>query len=296
MFASFFPDSLLQLRESSAISLAQSTQRKAIATPFHPQPLATAYVHQGEGKTPIVLLHGFDSSLLEFRHLLPLLAEENETCALDLLGFGFTERIRELAYTPASIKTHLYCFWKAMIEQPVILVGASMGGAAAIDLTLTYPEVVQKLILIDSVGYSGGFPMGAFLFPPIDFLAVEWWRQRKLQALFWGKTTGSLDAASIEAIRISALHLEMPGWHEAITSFTKSGGYTHLAERIPQLDKQTLILWGEADKMLGTADAYKFKHAIADSELIWIQEAGHAPHIEQPHAVASEIMRFCSRS
>lgn len=107
-----------------------------IATPLTNQPVATTYVKQGSGGTPILLIHGFDSSVLEFRRLLPLLSGDNETWAVDLLGFGFTDRLSGIAsYSPTAIKTHLYYFWKSLINQPVILVGASMGGATAIDFT-----------------------------------------------------------------------------------------------------------------------------------------------------------------
>ncbi|MFM6472321.1 MAG: alpha/beta fold hydrolase, partial [Dolichospermum sp.] len=93
-----------------------------------------------QGGTPILLIHGFDSSVLEYRQILPLLAENNQVWAVDLLGFGFTDRLPGITYSPESIKTHLFCFWQTLINRPVILVGASMGGATAIDFTLTYPE------------------------------------------------------------------------------------------------------------------------------------------------------------
>ncbi|HEY9300791.1 MAG TPA: alpha/beta hydrolase, partial [Phormidium sp.] len=92
MSASFLPKSIAQLTESTSIALAQSIQREAITTPLNSEPIATTYVRQGSGNTPILLIHGFDSSVFEFRRLLPLLAAENETWAVDLLGFGFTER------------------------------------------------------------------------------------------------------------------------------------------------------------------------------------------------------------
>ena len=175
------------LKIHTSINLFQNIQKILITTPLNSQPISTAYIHQGNNGIPILLLHGFESSLLEFRLLIPLLAAKNETWAVDLLGFGFTERLKNINYSPATIKTHLYHFWKTQIKQPVILVGASMGGATAIDFTLTYPDCVAKLILINSVGYSGSFPQGRFLFPPFDYLAVEYWKQRKLQPLFlWG--------------------------------------------------------------------------------------------------------------
>ena len=211
MFASFLPSEVNFLTEPTSLALAQSIERQSIATPLSQQPIATSYVHQGKGGTPILLLHGFDSSVLEFRRLVPLLAAHNETWAVDLLGFGFTERVQGITFDPPAIKTHLYYFWKTLINQPVVLVGASMGGATAIDFTLSYPQAVQKLVLINSVGYSGDFPLGRFLFPPLDYLAVEYWRQRKLQALFFGSVYGKLEPTSIEAIRCSLVHLEMPG-------------------------------------------------------------------------------------
>ena len=106
-----------QLTESTSIFLAQNIESHAIATPLSTDAIATTYVHQGKGGTPILLLHGFDSSVLEFRRLLPLLATENETWAVDLLGFGFTDRIAGIPFSPSAIKTHLYYFWKTLRTQ-----------------------------------------------------------------------------------------------------------------------------------------------------------------------------------
>jgi len=291
MFPEFLPTAVKYLQSQSAIALAQNIQRRKIATPLSQQKIATAYIQQGTGGTPILLLHGFDSSLLEYRSLIPLLAQ-NETWAVDLLGFGFTERPAGLSYSPDTIRTHLYCFWQALIAQPVILVGASMGGAAAIDFTLNYPQAVQKLVLINSVGYTGSFPLAQFLFPPLDSLAVEWWRQRKLQPLLLATAFGNWSPVDVEALRCANLHLEMPGWQEAFNIFTKSGGYSTLSRRIRQIDKPTLVLWGKLDDVLGTGDAEKFQRDIAGSQLVWLENCGHVPQIEQPQILAQHIRQF----
>lgn len=296
MFPSFLPSSAKLLQESASITLAQSIKRQSLATSLGKQQIATSYVHGGKSNTPILLLHGFDSSVLEFRSLIPLLAAHNQIWAIDLLGFGFTERIQGIAYNPNTIKTHLYYFWKNLINQPVMLVGASMGGATAIDFTLTYPEAVKQLVLINSVGFSGDFPLGKFLFPPLDYLAVEYWRQRKLQALFFGGSFGYLESGTIEAIRCATLHLEMPGWNEAMISFTKSGGYSDLANKMSQINQPTLILWGEADDTLDKGDAVKFHRAIAHSRLIWLNNCGHVPQLEKPEIVANHLLVFQKNS
>jgi len=289
MFPSFIPSSVRLLQQPESVALAKRIERRAIATPIHSQAIATSFVRQGEGNTPILLLHGFDSSVLEFRRLIPLLAVQNETWAVDLLGFGFSDRLQGIAYNPETIKSHLYYFWKTLIDRPIILVGASMGGATAIDFTLNYPQAVKQLVLINSVGFSGDFPWGQFLFFPLDYLTVEFWRQRKLQVLNLGASFGSLTLFEIDAIRCALLHTEMSGWSEAMISFTRSGGYGEIANKIAKVDRPTTILWGDRDETLGVADAMKFKNAIAHSQLIWLKNCGHVPQIEQPEMIADRI-------
>ncbi|MFN6462793.1 MAG: alpha/beta fold hydrolase [Nostoc sp. DedVER02] len=293
MFPNFLPQAVGQLTESASIALAQSIQTAAIATPLINQPVTTTYVKQGSGGTPILLIHGFDSSVLEFRRLLPLLSRDNETWAVDLLGFGFTDRLSGIAYSPTAIKTHLYYFWKSLINQPVILVGASMGGATAIDFTLTYPEVVKKLVLIDSAGLAGGSPLSKFMFPPLDYLATQFLSNLKVRDRVSRIGYKNQSLASVDALYCGALHLQMPSWNQALITFTKSGGYSAFRfKKLSQIGQQTLILWGDSDKILGTGDAMRFKKAIPQSNLIWIQDCGHLPHLEQPQITAQHILNF----
>ncbi|MFN6516140.1 MAG: alpha/beta fold hydrolase [Nostoc sp. CreGUA01] len=294
MFPNFLPTAVGQLTEPDSIALARSIQTTAIATPLTNQSITTTYVKQGSGGTPILLIHGFDSSVLEFRRLLPLLAENHETWAIDLLGFGFTDRLSGIAYSPTAIKTHLYYFWKSLINQPVILVGASMGGATAIDLALTYPEIVQKLVLIDSAGLAGGSPLSKLMFPPLDYLATQFLSNMKVRDRVSRIGYKNQSLASLDALYCGALHLQMPSWHQALIAFTKSGGYSAFRfKKLSQIVQQTLILWGDADKILGTKDAIRFKRAIPQSTLVWIQDCGHLPHLEQPQITAQHILNFC---
>ena len=292
MFPSYIPPEANSLNELTSIALAKQIQQEFIPTPLSKEDIATTYVSQGNGGTPILLIHGFDSSLLEFRRLLPILAAQQSTYALDLLGFGFTQRNLEIPLHPDNIKTHLYHFWKTKIEQPMILVGASMGGAAAIDFTLTYPEAVKKLILIDSAGLAKQPAIGKFMFPPIDTFATEFLRNPKIRqsisrAAYFDKSFASLDAQAC-----AALHLKCPNWNRSLIAFTKSGSYGSFIDRLDRIQQQTLIIWGKQDKILGTKDAARFARAISNSKLVWIDNCGHVPHLEQPEATATEILNI----
>ena len=292
MFPKHIPLEAKDLTESTSIALAKQIQQAFIPTPLSEEDIATSYVNQGSGGTPILLIHGFDSSLLEFRRLLPILANQQATYAVDLLGFGFTQRNLKIPLNPENIKIHLDHFWQTIIKQPVILVGASMGGAAAIDFTLTYPQAVEKLVLLDSAGLAKQPAIGKFMFPPLDTFATEFLRNPKIRqsisrAAYFDKSFASLDAQAC-----AALHLKCPEWNKSLIAFTKSGGYGSFANEISKIQQETLIIWGRQDKILGTKDAAKFEQGILNSRLVWIDNCGHVPHLEQPEATAQEILKF----
>jgi pimeloyl-ACP methyl ester carboxylesterase len=281
-----------QLTEPTSIDLFPKIQFQLVSIAGTSSTIATSYIQQGQGGTPILLIHGFDSSLLEFRRLFPLLQLEREVWAVDLLGFGFTERLPGLNYSPELIQAHLHHFWQTMIQRPMVIVGASMGGATAIDFALNHPEAVAKLILIDSAGFTKPPATGKLMFPPIDRLATAFLsnpgvRQRISQAAYYDSKWASPDAQLC-----AALHLQCENWSNAVITFTKSGGYGYYGDRLANIQPPSLILWGANDKILGIKDADRFHQNLPDSQLIWIEKCGHVPHLEQPQITATAILNW----
>ena len=281
-----------KLTESTSCQLFSQIQFQLISTSLSAEPILTSYVKSGEKQPPILLIHGFDSSLLEYRRLIPKLSHQHQIWAVDLLGFGLTDRNPNLSYSPTSIKAHLYSFWQNLIKEPVILVGASMGGATAIDFTLSYPEAVKQLILLDSGGLIKQPIISKFIFPPLDYLATEFLRNLKVRQSISKNAYFNPDFANEDALICAALHLNCANWNKALISFTKSGGYGSYANQLEQIEQPTLIIWGENDKILGTKFAPQFAETIFNSKLIWIKECGHVPHLEKSEITANHIIEF----
>ncbi|PSN19625.1 2-hydroxy-6-oxohepta-2,4-dienoate hydrolase [filamentous cyanobacterium CCP5] len=289
MLPEFLPPTVDLLTESTSIQLAAQMRQEPVQTSPE-QVVQTSFVQAGSG-VPVLLLHGFDSSVFEFRRLLPLLSPQIEAWAVDMLGFGFTER-PATQITPATIKQHLYGFWQQFIQRPMVLVGASMGGAAAIDFALEHPEAVSHLVLLDSAGFAAGPAMGALMVPPLDrlatgFLRNPWVRRKISEQAYCDRRYVTPDAELC-----AALHLECSGWSQALIAFTKSGGYNFLQNRIAEITCPTLIVWGRQDRILGTKDARRFEQVISDSQLVWIDNCGHVPHLEAPEAAAGAILHY----
>jgi pimeloyl-ACP methyl ester carboxylesterase len=292
MFPSFLPSSVDRLTQPESIEFASQIQRTDIITSLFLQPIATSYVRQGTGGIPIVFLHGFDSSIFEFRRIMPIIAPLREVWAIDLLGFGFTERSIDCPFSAASIRTHLEAFWHAKIQQPIILVGVSMGGAAAIEFTLNNPAAVDKLILIDSAGFTQPPAMGKFLIQPLGNLATNFLASPKVRQSVSEKAYFDRSFVTEDAQLCAALHLEMPNWSEALIAFTRSGGYGYLLDRLSAIQQETLILWGKQDRILGIKAAELFKQQLPKSQLKWIDNCGHVPHLEQSQIAAQSILNF----
>jgi pimeloyl-ACP methyl ester carboxylesterase len=248
----------------------------------------------GEANAPFVLLHGFDSSCLEYRRLFPMLAERAETWAVDLLGWGFTDAgdagIGD--YSPEAKRAHLYAFWKQEIGRPITLVGASLGGAAAIDFATAHPECVERLVLVDAQGFIEGLgPMGMMPRPValagVNILKTKMLRNAANQMAYSDRGT----FATEDAMRVGQLHTFQPQWADATLSFMKSDGYK-VAKRVSTISQRTLVLWGRDDEILDPKYASRFAEEVPNSELRWVEKCGHVAHLEQPAVMRDALFEF----
>jgi len=101
-----------------------------------------------------VLLHGYGASAYHWRYNIPELAKIGKVYALDLLGFGWSEKAPEDYSNQKLWPDEVATFVKEVIgeDKKVILVGNSMGGAASLSTAGYYPEIVKAVVLINAAG------------------------------------------------------------------------------------------------------------------------------------------------
>ena len=163
------------------------------------------------------------------------------------------------------------------------LVGHSVGAMVACELAAMAPQRVERLVLIDSVGlWRDDHPVKNWMILPDDALR---------DALF-------ADADSDAAKEFFAQPPEPEPRADRIWALACTAKFIWpipdrgLKRRMHRVKAPTLILWGQQDGILPSVYADEFAARLAESHVVRIANAGHLPHLEQPHEVLAAVKQF----
>lgn len=241
---------------------------------------------------PLILVHGFTSSLESWDLLAADLSSDYRVIRLDLPGHGLTGADPEKRYSVEETAVFLQHFLQALnIENPVII-GNSLGGLVAWRLAALAPESVSKLVLIS----PGGFSINGVTENPVDvpLMLKVYLKQAPMagvkqatQALF--ADPDKLPEDRISEIRDLMLHGENgEAFIHRLEVFTLPDPSQDLAK----VTTPTLLIWGEKDVMVPPEHGNRFKQAMPNARLITYPETGHIPQEEAPKQLALDIRKF----
>ena len=239
----------------------------------------------GEGP-PVLLLHGFDSSFLEFRRIYKALKGNFQVIIPDLLGFGFSPRCATNEYNPPKIISYLIDILEILqITKDLKIIGASMGGSTALKLAFEIPNTIDKIILLSPAGLFGEPKIIPFPLNQIgaSFLGLPKVRKGLCRQAFAypDKCVGKMEE------QIASIHLGCKGWRNSLASFAKSGGFAGTHKYIQNIPTKTLC--GENDRILGKKEIKKIGN-IEKLNFVGLQNCGHLPHIDLP-SLSSKIIQ-----
>ena len=239
----------------------------------------------GRGQ-PILLLHGFDSSFLEFRRIYPELIKNFKVIIPDLLGFGFTPRFATNQYSSTKIISNLIEIIDVLkINQKLKIVGASMGGSVAIKLANDIPDFIDKIFLLSPAGLFGKSKNIPFPLNQIgsSFLGLPKVRRSLCRQAFAypEKCVGEMEE------QIASIHIGCKGWKSSLASFAKSGGFAGTSKYIENIPIKTIC--GENDRILGKYEINKIKK-LKKLNFVGLKNCGHLPHIDLP-SLSSKVIK-----
>jgi pimeloyl-ACP methyl ester carboxylesterase len=249
-----------------------------------------------DDKSPIVLLHGFGSSLHAWEGWAEALRDKRRVVRLDLPGFGLTGPSPDGVYgLDRDMRVTLAVLDQLGIAR-CVLGGNSLGGAVSWRTALAHPARVEKLILVDSGGYprhSTSVPIGMRLLrvPGLPFL-MQHTLPRFLVEQGMRNVFGDPSRVTPEMVERSFELTAREGNRRAILDRARQRSTTTSFERIRELTLPTLIIWGGRDRLIPPDDAERFHRDITGSVLAVFDDLGHAPEEEDPVRTVAAVKRF----
>ena len=240
----------------------------------------------GRGE-PLLLIHGFDSCFLEFRRLAPLLEDSNRLIIPDLYGFGFCPRPLNDNYGLEMIISQLTALLKELTrEEPVGIIGASMGGTVSIELARRNPNKINKLLLLSPAGLTEKQTKIPW---PINQVGVCILKQNFVRKSLCNQAFADpKKSVGKEEEEIASIHLNVPGWERSLASFAKNGGVAN--DKKPKPDQPTKVIWGKEDRIIKPYKREKSMQYLGKN-LNELNSCGHLPHLDKPQQVAKTWLK-----
>ncbi len=250
--------------------------------------------YRDEGKGPLlVLLHGTSSSLHTWEGWTNALSQDFRIIRLDLPGYGLTGPNLSGDYPIRMYTDFLESFFEKLNLTHITLAGNSLGGDIAWEYVLDHPGRVDRLILVDSMGYPMKREPVLFKLGRIPVLkeTIHWAGSRFLVKYGLQEVYGDDSTIAPELVERYYLLSLRAGNRGALIARLNTH-YPDRTSEIPHLTIPTLILWGKDDPWHTVEDAEKFHRDIPHSQLKIFDGAGHVPMEEIPEETAEEVRKF----
>lgn len=254
-------------------------------------------VSGSEKKQELVLLHGYPSNCLLWRHCIPALSEHFRVIVPDLPGHGKSDKPDNVKYDLDFLTGFLLDFYDSLgLKQPH-LAAHDLGGMAALGFVTRYPERVNQFVIMDTAPY------------------VDWpWALEKMVKLLRKRLVSKTmlrPAAFKQALKRSLFYdpkvvddemtdLYLKPWIESKAGkkafrqviMPSPEDVTVPREKLQQISVPTLVLWAENDKLLPKSVARKLSKDIPGASLAFVPNSGHFLPDEQPGVVVEKMLGF----
>ncbi|MBV8885275.1 MAG: alpha/beta fold hydrolase [Chroococcidiopsidaceae cyanobacterium CP_BM_RX_35] len=262
--------------------------------------------------TPLILVHGFGASIGHWRHNIGVLGEYHTVYALDLLGFGASEK------APVSYKIDLwveqvYDFWRTFIQQPVVMLGNSIGSLVVLAAATVHPEMVQGLVMMslpDLAIEAEAIPQflqpvvvaikSLVASPPVLRTLFRVVRRPSIVRRWAGVAYANPDAVTDELVEILLCPAYDRRAAQAFSAILKAMISAQFGPNVkavlPTLEIPLLLIWGQQDRMVPPALASQLSEYNPNLQLLKLEQAGHCPHDECPEQVNQIVLDWIEKT
>jgi pimeloyl-ACP methyl ester carboxylesterase len=264
--------------------------------------LNVRYVDTGKAvEGPVaLLLHGLADSLISWYCNIDFLADAGyRVIALDLPGFGESDKPSHLEYEPGSAADFVYDFCQELGIEKLSLVGNSAGGLIAGLFALEHPTVVEKLVLVDSarLGRKVSWLLRAISVPILGDMDYR----PKLNSMIglskrlFYQPPAILEELLPEIDRIKLLPGASMATVRSIRSSINLRGLRRkwqILSRLKQSEVPLMVIWGADDFIIPVSHAEAARRDLPQCDVQVLPEFGHWPQMEKPSVFNPLVANF----
>jgi pimeloyl-ACP methyl ester carboxylesterase len=263
----------------------------------------TRYWQMGDCGSPLILLHGGNGSIEFWLYNIAPLAKQHRVYAFDMYGCGRSSQLANADYGLAAQAKFIHAFVQSQGLEKINLLGNSMGGGAALHFAYLFPAMLDRLILSAPLGWGRSINLGLRLLTIPGLINLLHPNRAMIPAMLkWNFANPThLPPDWIER-RYEVFAL--PGRQRSIARLAQANinfwgvkpqVYQEIIDLLPTLPQQTLVIWGEVDRVLPVAQS-QLANRIPHHRLeIW-PNCGHHPFLEFPDRFNDLILEFLSRA
>jgi pimeloyl-ACP methyl ester carboxylesterase len=249
------------------------------------------YLEAGRG-APVILLHGSGGEGARWMPTMRGLAPDFRVIAPDQIGWGSSDKPLTI-YHDGVFAEFLARFMKEIGVPKAALIGQSMGAGVALQMAVKYPQLVERMVLVNGGGFTapndppraGAPDWHARQIANAGTLAES---REYLEKMYYNR--GLITDELVEHNLI--LRLRSAYTAEAVQTANARGLGNLTEEEVRGIKVPTLLVWGANDKLSPPANADKLNAAISGSRKVLIDKAGHYPFIEHPDQFNAAVREF----
>ena len=231
----------------------------------------------------LLLLHGHPGKAVEWTPILPLLAKNHRIIAMDFLGYGDSDA-PHTNYSIALQKQMTLGLLKYLHVDKTVVLGFSMGGWVALILAAENPEIISRLVIID----SGGFPLPSSLTP--ELLTPETLDEFKhLEIIEGGEPLPDFLVKDYIKNHRDRSYVMKSMVHSLLSTNELMDG------RLKGINSPALIVWAKDDHLIPFSIAEKIHEQLPRSEVKLYENCGHLILWNCTQRVLPDILNFIDK-
>ena len=262
------------------------------------------YWASGSQGSTVILIHGIGAAVDSWAFNINALAQKHRVYAIDLVGFGRSDK-PSVEYSLPFFAQFVKDFMEVQNIDRASLVGWSLGGGVSMQCAIQFPEKIDKLILVDSIGF-GREAHFMFRLSSIPWIGKTLSRPtKKGTALLLKACVFDHTLITDEIVDLYYQIAALPGAHEAFLAYLRSnanflGSFKKeviqaFHDNLGTMTIPTLIIWGKQDRLLPAKHASIAESWIPDARVHLIDDCGHCPQMEHPEEFNTQVLEFLNR-